>query len=86
MTLEQLVHHLQEYLLNQNVKLTKDVIELLPKPAFYRVLVGRLLYLTITRPNISYSVQLLSQFTESPRIPSLDAAHKVLRYIERAPS
>lgn len=70
---------------DQNIKLTKDEEELLPDPTLYRRLVGRLLYLTITRLDISYSVQLLSQFMDNPRVPHLHTAHKVLSYVKRAP-
>jgi hypothetical protein len=52
----------------------------------YRRLVGRLLYLTITRPNLVYSIQVLSQFMSQPRQPHLDAANKVFHYIKSAPS
>ncbi|XP_022866434.1 uncharacterized protein LOC111386213, partial [Olea europaea var. sylvestris] len=71
--------------LDQNTKLSKDEGELLKDPSLYRRLIGRLLYLTITRPDLAYSIQLLSQFMNNPRIPHLHAAHKVLRYIKRAP-
>jgi hypothetical protein len=52
----------------------------------HRQLVGRLHYLTITRPDISYSVQILSQFVDSPRQPHFDVALQVLRYIKSAPA
>jgi hypothetical protein len=68
-----------------DVKLSRDDGELLTDPTSYRRMIGRLVYLTITRPNISFSVQLLSQFMDTPRKPHLDAAYKVLRYLKSSP-
>ncbi|XP_019157998.1 PREDICTED: uncharacterized protein LOC109154723 [Ipomoea nil] len=51
----------------------------------YKRLVGRLLYLTATRPDIAYSVQQLSQFVDSPSTHHITATHRVLRYIKKAP-
>ncbi|GLT82755.1 hypothetical protein SLE2022_011040 [Rubroshorea leprosula] len=57
----------------------------IPDPSQYRRLVGRLLYLTITRPDICYSVGILAQFMEEPKQEHFDAAMKVLRYVKNSP-
>lgn len=43
---------------------------------------GRLIYLTITRPDLCYAVHVLSQFLAKPRQCHLDAAFKVVRYVK----
>lgn len=48
----------------------------------YRRLTGCLLYLQATRPDIAYSVNLLSQFVADPRQPHLHAAIWVVRYLK----
>ena len=48
----------------------------------YRRLIGRLLYLNLSRPNISYSVQQLSQFMSCPRMPHWNASLHVVRYLK----
>ena len=50
-----------------NVKYRKDEGDLLADPTLYRHLVGSLIYLTTTRPDISYVVHQVSQFMSSPR-------------------
>ncbi|KAF5468194.1 hypothetical protein F2P56_012368 [Juglans regia] len=47
--------------MDPKLKLTKDEGQLLHDPSEFRRLIGRLLYLTITRPDLSFSVNLLSQ-------------------------
>ncbi|KAK3032393.1 hypothetical protein RJ639_036410 [Escallonia herrerae] len=63
----------------------KDLGELCDDLGQYRRLIGRLLYLTITRPDISYVVHILSQFMHKPRRPHYDAAIRVLRYLKNSP-
>ena len=46
--------------MEMNLKLTNHQGDLLHNPTRYRRLVGRLIYLTITRPDITYSVNILS--------------------------
>lgn len=58
----------------------------LPKPESYRQLVGRLIYLTFTRPELSYVVHILTQFMKSPRQGHMDAALRVARYLKGTPS
>lgn len=59
--------------------------EELKDASIYRRLVGRLIYLTITRPEISYSVHVLSQFAQAPRKEHLEAAIRVVRYLKGNP-
>ncbi|KAF5469588.1 hypothetical protein F2P56_013650, partial [Juglans regia] len=71
--------------LEQNLKLTNQDGSLLSDPSPYRRLVGRLIYLTITRPDIVFAVNILSQFMHAPRAPHMQAATRVLRYIKGGP-
>jgi hypothetical protein len=51
----------------------------------YQRLVGRLIYLAHTRPDVSYAVGVVSQFMHDPRTPHLDAVYRILRYLKSAP-
>ncbi|XP_017408641.1 uncharacterized mitochondrial protein AtMg00810-like [Vigna angularis] len=58
----------------------------LKDPTSYRRLIGNLLYLTNTRPNLCFSINLLSQFIQSPTDYHYRAIQHVLRYIKSKPS
>lgn len=47
---------------------------------------GKLIYLTIIRANISYAVSIVSQFMATPRVPHMDAVFCILKYLNGAPS
>ena len=64
--------------MDPNVKLSKYEGKALQDHSSYRRLIGRLLYLTITRPDITFAMNCLSQFMAYPREPHLHAANKVL--------
>ena len=67
-----------QFPMEPNVKFSEDSGQILDDPTAYRRLVGRLLYLTISRPNISFALQILSQFMGKPRVPHLTAATRVM--------
>nr|GEX53671.1 reverse transcriptase, RNA-dependent DNA polymerase [Tanacetum cinerariifolium] len=51
----------------------------LEDPSAYRKLIGRLLYLTMTRPDISYAVQHLRQFVSAPKDVHMQSGKHLLR-------
>jgi hypothetical protein len=48
----------------------------------YRQLVGRLLYLTHSRPDLSYAVGAVSRFMQEPHELHWKAAKRILRYVQ----
>lgn len=68
--------------LELNVKYSPTDETLLSNPTLYRQLVGSLNYLTITRPDISHAVHIVSQFMPAPRSTHYAAVLRILRYIK----
>eukprot|EP00253_Pinus_taeda_P005172 PITA_05172 len=50
----------------------------------YRQLLGKLLYLTHTRPDLSFAVGLVARFLQNPRESHWKAAKRILRYVRGA--
>jgi len=64
------------------VKLSANERELVEDTTIYRRIVGSLIYMTITRLDLSYAVGVVSQFMQTTRKPHLDAVRRILRYIK----
>jgi len=54
----------------------------LPDPTTYRKLIGKLIYLMNTRPDITYVVNQLSQYVSAPTKDHQQVAFRVLRYLK----
>ncbi|XP_049414642.1 uncharacterized mitochondrial protein AtMg00810-like [Solanum stenotomum] len=81
--------------MEKNLKLTSSEHDLkfstksddvpLEDRSIYQRLVGKLLYVTITRPDISYVAQSLSQFMHAPKKSHYEVALHVVKYIKSQP-
>ena len=70
--------------MEQNVDWWDNATALIEDAGIYRRLVGKLIYLTVTRPDISYAVSILSQFMQAPRNIHLEGVYRLLAYLKRA--
>lgn len=64
-----------------HLKLSAYECPLFSDPELYKCLVGKLNFLTHTRPNLSFTMQTLSQFMHCLGEPLYQALQHVLRYI-----
>jgi hypothetical protein len=64
------------------LQLSKSQGELLTDPTTYRRLIGRLLYLTHTRPEIAYAVSKLSQFLDAATTTHMLVGLHVLKFLK----
>ena len=64
-----------------NLQITKEG-NLFEDPERYRRLVGKLNYLTVTYPDIAYSVSVLSQYMSSPTVSHWAAVEHTLCYLK----
>lgn len=74
-----------DFPLERNHKLAIDKSDHLDNAAPYRRLVGKLIYLCNTRPDLSYSIHVLSQFMHKPHIAHWNAALRVVKYLKGTP-
>lgn len=65
-----------------STKLTKYGSNHVSDPTFFRSIVGGLQYVTVTRPEISYSVNKVCQFLSAPLEDHWKAVKRILRYLK----
>ncbi|KAI3676809.1 hypothetical protein L1987_86422 [Smallanthus sonchifolius] len=51
----------------------------------YRAMIGSLMYLTASRPDIMFAVCLCARFQAAPKVSHLQAVKRILRYLKGAP-
>ncbi|GKE03897.1 secreted RxLR effector protein 161-like protein [Tanacetum coccineum] len=68
--------------MEQNLRLGKCETDKQVDEKQYRRLIGRLLYIQATRPDITYTVNILSQFVGDPRQSHMDVADRLLGYLK----
>nr|GEV45498.1 ribonuclease H-like domain-containing protein [Tanacetum cinerariifolium] len=74
--------------IEQNLAISNEptkVDKVLDNITEYQKLIGKLIYLTHTRPDISYSIHCLSEFMHKPLRSHIKIALKVLRYLKSNP-
>ncbi|XP_016549353.1 secreted RxLR effector protein 161-like [Capsicum annuum] len=64
------------------LKLTKTGSQNKTDSTFYKQIVGSLMYLTATRPDIMYTISLVSRYMECPTEMHLLDAKRILRYLQ----
>ncbi|KAG8472089.1 hypothetical protein CXB51_036063 [Gossypium anomalum] len=68
---------------NHHLALAESVV--LVDSEKYQILVGRLIYLTLNRPELSYCVHSLAQFIHQPKEAHWEVALHVVRYLKGSP-
>ena len=68
-----------------NIKLGSAEEDIAVDKEMYQRLVGRLIYLSHTRPDIAFAVSLVSQFMHQPKEAHLQAALRIVQYLKGTP-
>src|SRR5436190_23593067 len=65
-----------------SISLDKDENEKFVDQKLYRGMIGSLLYLTVSRPNIMFSVCLCARYQSNPKESHLKSVKRILRYLK----
>ena len=72
-------------LMEEGLKLCVESNQVPVDKGRYQRLVGRLMYLAKTRPDLAYALSIVSQFMHNPREQHMNAVMHILRYLKSAP-
>ena len=68
--------------MSPNVKLTVDLLGKSVDPSLYRSMIGSLLYLTASRPDISYSVGMCARYQANPKESHITTVKPTIKYVK----
>ena len=68
--------------MSPNVKLTIDLLGKSVDSSLYRSMIGSLLYLTASRPDISYSVGVCARYQVNPKESHMIALKRIIKYVK----
>lgn len=70
--------------INNGLSETREELSLEDR-GLYQRLVGKLRYLSLTWPDLTYAVSVISQFMRAPRTVHMKAVERILRYLKSCP-
>ena len=68
--------------MSPNGKLTVDLLGKSVDPSLYRSMIGSLLYLTASRPDISYSVGVCARYQANPKESHMTILKRTIKYVK----
>ena len=68
--------------MSPNVKLIVDLLGKSVDPSLYKSMIGSLLYLTASRPDISYSVGVCARYQANPKESHMTALKRIVKYVK----
>ena len=68
--------------ISPNVKLTMDLLGKNVDSSLYRSMIGSLLYLTTSKPDISYNVGVCARYQANPKESHMTALKRIIKYFK----
>ena len=71
--------------IEEGLKLCIEPNQVSTHKGIYQRLVGKLMYLAQTRPDLAYALSVVSQYMHNPREQHMNAVMRILRHLKNAP-